>query len=451
MSSICNYEWPDFSGHLETLLADMMSIDKFKDVTLVCGDDTEVLAHKVVLNASSQVFRNIFQNPEYVNPKFQVEENDQAIIYLEGIGKTEMNLLLQFMYLGSLSIESQNVQSFLKAAKDLEIDKLQILETKCADKEYCDKKPNATQLKLKVDLKPTVEPETTENLEGNKNDFNQKSTVSVHLGQSIKVEEDLKVSVPTARNNSVEKIDCYKCDSTFSTRHNFMRHIETVHEKKRKYKCQQCSFDASSKRGIKEHAMRSHKEPIEPIPIFECNQCDKTFLRNNYLQNHIKCVHQGMKSGFQVACPQCGKMLYKRSLQKHIHDIHLEGNYECDKCNKQFTSHNNMKRHIQIEHGGMRFLCDQCDYFTTDKRVVLTHMEKRHGRSVMLADIKHKYYQNIDQSSKQEAAVCVQGKDVALDHISPNHNEEINQSNPHNEKLQKIGSIVIKHKPLTQN
>ena len=66
MSSICNYEWPDFSGHLETLLADMMSIDKFKDVTLVCGDDTEVKAHKVVLNASSQVFRNIFQNPEYV-------------------------------------------------------------------------------------------------------------------------------------------------------------------------------------------------------------------------------------------------------------------------------------------------------------------------------------------------------------------------------------------------
>ena len=432
MSSICNYEWPDFSGHLETLLADMMSIDKFKDVTLVCGDDTEIMAHKVVLNASSQVFRNIFQNPEYVNPQFQVEENDQAIIYLEEIGKTEMNLLLQFMYLGNLSIESQHVESLLKAAKDLEIDKLQIIETKCVDKEYCDKKPKATQLKLKVDLKPFVE--SWEN--------------DLHLGQSLKVEEDLKFSVPTARDNSVEKIDCYMCDSKFSTRHNFMRHIETVHEKKRKYKCQQCNFDASSKRGIKEHAMRSHKEPIEPIPILQCHQCDKTFLRNQYLRDHIKSVHQGMKSGFQVACPKCGKMMYKRSLQKHIHDIHLEGNYECDKCNKQFTSQNNMKRHIQTEHKGLRFFCDQCDYFTTDKRVVLTHMEKRHGKSVMLADIKYQYYQDIKQSSKQESTVCVQGKDVNVDHISPY--EEINQSNPHSEKLQKIGNIVIKHKPLTQ-
>ena len=62
-----------YPHHLKDMLQDMMSSDTFTDVTLMCDDQKQLKAHKVILSAFSSVFKNIFT------------QNNLPLIYLRGI------------------------------------------------------------------------------------------------------------------------------------------------------------------------------------------------------------------------------------------------------------------------------------------------------------------------------------------------------------------------------
>ena len=82
--------WDTFSDHLKLMFKDLYQEGSHSDVTLVSDDQTEFKAHKIVLSASSSVFKNIIEN----NP------SQHPLIYLRGIQSFEMETVLQFMYLG---------------------------------------------------------------------------------------------------------------------------------------------------------------------------------------------------------------------------------------------------------------------------------------------------------------------------------------------------------------
>ena len=72
------------------MFKDLYEEEKHFDVTLVCDDQTQFKAHKIVLSACSPVFKKIIDN----NP------SQHPLIYLRGIQSYEMESILQFMYLG---------------------------------------------------------------------------------------------------------------------------------------------------------------------------------------------------------------------------------------------------------------------------------------------------------------------------------------------------------------
>ena len=67
---------------------------------------------------------------------------------------------------------------------------------------------------------------------------------------------------------------------------------------------------------------------------FECDQCDKTYSSKGGLYMHKQSVHQGVK-------------------------------YACDQCDLQYTQKGDLIRHIQLKHEGVKYACDQCDYKAT--------------------------------------------------------------------------------------
>ena len=85
-----NLKWFTFSNHLQSMFKDLYEEGKHSDVTLVCDDQTQFKAHKIVLRACSPVFKKIIDN----NP------SQHPLIYLRGIQSYEMESILQFMYLG---------------------------------------------------------------------------------------------------------------------------------------------------------------------------------------------------------------------------------------------------------------------------------------------------------------------------------------------------------------
>ena len=72
-------------------MREMMTSDDFTDVTLVTDDKKTIKAHRNILSACSPVFKNILQMEiNHSNP----------VIYLRGIQYSEIESLLQFIYLG---------------------------------------------------------------------------------------------------------------------------------------------------------------------------------------------------------------------------------------------------------------------------------------------------------------------------------------------------------------
>ncbi|OMJ83228.1 hypothetical protein SteCoe_15880 [Stentor coeruleus] len=75
------------------------------------------------------------------------------------------------------------------------------------------------------------------------------------------------------------------CGSEYATKFNLKRHVESVHMKLKKFKCQICGVLFSSKQSIKEH-FHIH---MGFMP-FKCVACDKSFRQASQLSLH-KRIH----------------------------------------------------------------------------------------------------------------------------------------------------------------
>ena len=93
-------------------MKEMMTSGDFADVTLVCDDKKKIRAHRNILAACSPVFKDILQ----------IENS--SVVYLKGVYSSEMESIIQFIYLGEATFYEERMNHFLEAAKSLDIKEL---------------------------------------------------------------------------------------------------------------------------------------------------------------------------------------------------------------------------------------------------------------------------------------------------------------------------------------
>ena len=86
----------------------------FSAVTLVCDDDKQIRAHKVILSSSSSFFRKILITNPHQHP----------LLYLKGVSFSDLQSVVKFLYFGETEIAQNNLENFLDAAKELGIEGL---------------------------------------------------------------------------------------------------------------------------------------------------------------------------------------------------------------------------------------------------------------------------------------------------------------------------------------
>ena len=96
--------------HQRSLAGGIQEETEFCDVTLAC-EDQQVRAHKVVLAASSPKLRSILLS----NP------NPHPLIYLTGVKFFTMENIIKFIYTGEVTISSDQVDTFLDVAQELQV------------------------------------------------------------------------------------------------------------------------------------------------------------------------------------------------------------------------------------------------------------------------------------------------------------------------------------------
>ena len=101
----CTLTWDAHSDHLRDMMKEMMN-DEFADVTLITEDKKHIKAHKNILSASSPVFKDVVK----------LELGGKPVIYLKSINYSEMESIMQFIYLGEATFYrvSQKKVSFVE-------------------------------------------------------------------------------------------------------------------------------------------------------------------------------------------------------------------------------------------------------------------------------------------------------------------------------------------------
>ena len=206
--------WQTYSDHLKSMMKELMMNEDFSDITLVTEDKQHIKANINILRACSPVFKEILKK----------ERNSTQIMYLRGIQFSEMESIMQFIYLGEATFYEERMDEFLAVAKSLEIKELCNAETERNDE------PDEPSQPL---------PEIS-------------SVEEQRLGSDLIIEEASKEKM-----REVVKYACDQCDYQFTRQSNLTEHIKSKHEGV-KYACDQCDYQFTQKSNLRTHIKNKH-------------------------------------------------------------------------------------------------------------------------------------------------------------------------------------------------
>merc|ERR1719508_207589 len=98
-------------AHLTELSSSLLQDSSLLDISIQCGPEL-VRSHKLVLSACSPWFREVFCN---------MPANPSPLVVLWETKMADMKNILSFMYNGEVQVEQDNLLSFLKLAKYLQV------------------------------------------------------------------------------------------------------------------------------------------------------------------------------------------------------------------------------------------------------------------------------------------------------------------------------------------
>jgi len=109
-SSFYNLNLNDFGTSIRTAWEELRQQNDFCDVTLAC-EGKQIEAHKVILSGFSPVFKDLLKQNTHPHP----------LLYLRGVKYCELVNILDFIYQGEISIEQEQLNSFVDICREFQI------------------------------------------------------------------------------------------------------------------------------------------------------------------------------------------------------------------------------------------------------------------------------------------------------------------------------------------
>ena len=239
--------WQNFSQHLKGLLEEVLTSKDFTDVTIISEDQEQFRAHKMVLSASSPVFRNIINCLPAKDP----------VIYLKGVKQEEMKSILEFIYVGQASFSEERLQEFLKAAKVLEIKEISGNENEKSENIAESTKPSITQT-----VEGSSNPSDVVKYEKEMNEISDMNMSPQKLSES----NDLTAPEDFHHNSSdlilvrAEEYACNLCGAQFLNRYELRKHTIKCGNKVKEPDASIIEFEFLHKSNSKSHS--SHEPSV---------------------------------------------------------------------------------------------------------------------------------------------------------------------------------------------
>ena len=194
--------------------------------------------------------------------------------------------------------------------------------------------------------------------------------LKVHIFNAHKDKRDLHSDLEA-------RFSCDKCDDEhFWDKTSLTYHQETQHSVSAT--CKLCSKVLSNSIIMKQHMKLMHSDSNRSVV---CEHCSKEFKTKTFLKRHIERLHSNT-SPWKFPCALCsmGRCNSEEALQKHMLECHSGLKYQCEKCDKSFTSPHARSQHERNQHEEKTLQCDQCDMRFVLGSKLRAHIKKTHQK-----------------------------------------------------------------------
>ncbi|XP_058405967.1 PR domain zinc finger protein 5 isoform X4 [Diceros bicornis minor] len=175
---------------------------------------------------------------------------------------------------------------------------------------------------------------------------------------------------------------CEECKALFRTPFSLQRHL-LIHNSERTFKCHHCDATFKRKDTLNVHVQVVHDRHKK----YRCELCNKAFVTPSVLRSHKK-THTGEK---EKICPYCGqKFASSGTLRVHIRSHTGERPYQCPYCEKGFSKNDGLKMHIRTH-------TRVCDLAFSLKKMLIRHkMTHNPNRPLAECQFCHKKFTRND-------------------------------------------------------
>lgn len=198
------------------------------------------------------------------------------------------------------------------------------------------------------------------------------------------------------------QFECEFCEKIFGRELDLSRHVQMIHFGKNLLKCNLCESFFADKPKLILHKKRIHLGK-RLDKKFKCLLCDKYFLRQVFLKNHLKSHSSNAKIvirknrmggkpvkfdfGDKPVIRKCtgirktsAKVLIGKSTNSQAANPRTR--YGCEFCLETFSRLSDATRHERAIHfGDKQFKCNFCEKAYTDKHQLTLHENKYHGEN----------------------------------------------------------------------
>ena len=275
---VFNYEWNEYNRNIKKMFHNLLDNNIFSDIVLVCEDKVKLFAHKLMLSGRSSLFKAILDEPS--------QPSVQPFIYLKGIKSEQMKSILEFIYLGKTKISQDEVNDFLEAAAELEIEGI-----------YGNNDQNDYGVDIETEENDMITGDTLANHEDDEiTEDNQHFDIKQEVVYDENItedkneadigneeEEDTKTEVKKTRFRP--KATCPECNKVFSTQGNMSAHYKRIHQGV-KLPCTKCDYQATQAAHLRIHMDRVHNGVYK-----KCDYCDYKSKSADVVKKHMKARH----------------------------------------------------------------------------------------------------------------------------------------------------------------
>ena len=252
MSEKFSLKWNDFHSNVSKSFGLFRNEEYLHDVTLVSDDHNKVAAHKLVLSASSEYFRDIFKNNQ---------DRSYLLLCLDGINSEDLKNIMDYIYDGEVQIYQENIDRFLAVAQKLKLEGL-----------IGNQKEEIVETETTMDDSMTPLDELSENLASELDPNSTKTKIDNPVRKALVLSNAETLSeISEEVNKYLEECSdgnfkCTFCGKTSTgqrlrkglLRQSMKRHIET-HIDGLTYTCPICQKTARSSSALIIHKNRHHK------------------------------------------------------------------------------------------------------------------------------------------------------------------------------------------------